>query len=148
MLQKKGKKVRPIFPFRIVQYRHWNNFESVDFYDVVLVGSNHDTVFYTKAPTSYPDLWNIHLSKGRFQKRFSGFCPLRGGGDPPIPLRKKTFFFSHWFPVKGGGGVPPNSVKEKNLLFRSKNSIFCLFLCIFSPFWTIIWPFGPIFNLI
>ena len=24
-------------------------------------------------------------------------------------------------------GVPPNSAKEKNLLFRSKNSIFCLF---------------------
>ena len=51
--------------------------------------------------------------KGTFQKRFSGFCPLRGGGGyPPIPLRKKTFFFSHWFSVKGGG-VPPNSVKEK-----------------------------------
>ena len=34
--------------------------------------------------------------KGTFQKRFSGFCPLRGGwGYPPIPLRKKTFFFSH-----------------------------------------------------
>ena len=28
--------------------------------------------------------------KGRFQKRFSGFLPLRGGGYPPIPLRKKS----------------------------------------------------------
>ena len=32
--------------------------------------------------------------KGRFQKRFSGIRPLRGGGYPPFPLRKKTFFFS------------------------------------------------------
>merc|ERR1711963_976225 len=85
--------------------------------------------------------------KGSFQKRFSGFCPLRGGGYPPCPLRKKTFFFHTDFPLRGGG-VPPNSAKEKNLLLRSKNSIFCLFLCIFSPFWTIIWPFWPIFNLI
>ena len=71
--------------------------------------------------------------KGTYQKRFSGIRPLRGGGGyPPFPLRKKTFFFSHWFSVKGGVGVPPNSAKEKNLLFRSKNSIFCLFLCIWS----------------
>ena len=33
--------------------------------------------------------------KGTFQKRFSGIRPLRGGGYPPFPLRKKTFFFSH-----------------------------------------------------
>ena len=86
--------------------------------------------------------------KGTCHLRFSGIRPLRGGrGYPPFPLRKKTFFFSHWFSVKGGEGVPPNSAKEKNLLFRSKNSIFCLILCIFSPFWTIIWPFWPIFNL-
>ena len=32
---------------------------------------------------------------------------------PPIPLRKKSFFFSHWLSVKGRGGVPPNSVEEK-----------------------------------
>ena len=64
--------------------------------------------------------------KGSCHLRFSGIRPLRGGGTPPFPLRKKTFFFSHWFSVKGGG-VPPNSAKEKNLLFRSKNSIFCLF---------------------
>ena len=47
--------------------------------------------------------------KGSFQKRFSGIRPLRGGrGYPPFPLRKKTFFFSHRFSVKGvrGGGTP------------------------------------------
>ena len=33
--------------------------------------------------------------KGTCQKRFSGIRPLRGGGYPPFPLRKKTFFFSH-----------------------------------------------------
>ena len=49
--------------------------------------------------------------KGSCQKRFSGFCPLRGGGYPPCPLRKKTFFFHTDFPLRGG--VPPNSVKEK-----------------------------------
>ena len=35
------------------------------------------------------------VSKGSCQKRFSGIRPLRGGGYPPFPLRKKTFFFSH-----------------------------------------------------
>ena len=50
---------------------------------------------------------NWGICKGRFQKRFSGIRPLRGGGYPPIPLRKKTFFFSDWFSVKAGGGGPP-----------------------------------------
>ena len=36
-----------------------------------------------------------HLSKGGCHLRFSGIRPLRGGGYPPFPLRKKTFFFSH-----------------------------------------------------
>ena len=36
--------------------------------------------------------------KGTCQKRFSGFCPLRGGGYPPCPLRKKSFFFHTDFP--------------------------------------------------
>ena len=51
----------------------------------------------------------FRLCKGTCQKRFSGFCPLWGGGYPPFPLRKKSFFFSHWFSVKGvgGGGGPP-----------------------------------------
>ena len=53
--------------------------------------------------------WKGQSSKGTCQKRFSGFCPLRGGrGYPPFPLRKKSFFFSHWFSVQGvgGGGTP------------------------------------------
>ena len=88
--------------------------------------------------------------KGTYQKRFSGIRPLRGGGYPPFPLRKKTFFFSHWFSVKGGVGVPPNSAKEKNLLFRSKNSIFCLFfyafLALFGPLYGLFGPFLTLFN--
>ena len=47
------------------------------------------------------------MCKGTFQKRFSGFCPLRGYPLPPTPLtenqceKKKDFFLS------GQGGVPP-----------------------------------------
>ena len=33
---------------------------------------------------------NWTFNKGSCQKRFSGFCPLRGGGYSPIPLRKKS----------------------------------------------------------
>ena len=44
--------------------------------------------------------------KGTFQKRFSGFCPLGGGGYPPIPLRK---------------------IPLKSRFFWSESSIFCLF---------------------
>ena len=49
--------------------------------------------------------------------------------------------------VKGGG--PPNSAKEKNLLFRSKNSIFCLFyafLGLFGPLYGLFDPFLTLFN--
>ena len=92
----------------------------------------------------------LGLSKGSCHLRFSGIRPLRGGwGYPPFPLRKKTFFFSHWFSVKGGVGVPPNSAKEKNLLFRSKNSIFCLFyafLALFGPLYGLFGPFLTLFN--
>ena len=31
-------------------------------------------------------LFYLSVSKGSRQKRFSGFCPLRGGGYPPFPL--------------------------------------------------------------
>ena len=51
----------------------------------------------------------LEASKGSFQKRFSGFCPLRGGGCPPCPL---SFFEHNDCPLRGGG-VPPPSVKEK-----------------------------------
>ena len=69
-------------------------------------------------------LWNFHnhylflilmiktAQKGcsiikKFPEKLSGLS-VKGGGYPPFPLRKKTFFFSHRFSVKGvGGGVPP-----------------------------------------
>ena len=38
---------------------------------------------------------NKGFGKGSCHLRFSGFCPLKGGGYPPSPLRKKFFFFSH-----------------------------------------------------
>ena len=65
--------------------------------------------------------------KGSRQKLSSGFCSLRGGWFPPIPLRK---------------------IPLKSRFLRSKNSIFCPFSYILSPFWSIIWPFWSIFNLI
>ena len=51
---------------------------------------------------------NDQDSKGRLQKLLSGFFPLRGG-YPPFPL---NFFEHNDFPLRGGG-VLPNSVKEK-----------------------------------
>ena len=89
--------------------------------------------------------------KGSFQKLLNGFFPLRGGGGyPPFPLR---VFGQYDFPLRGGrGGVPPNCCCLKMLLksrhFRSKNTIFCLFSYLFSPFRSIIWPFWSFFNLI
>ena len=47
--------------------------------------------------------------KGSCHLRFSGFCPLKGGGYPPFPL---SFFEHNDCPLRGGG-VPPNSVEEK-----------------------------------
>ena len=37
-----------------------------------------------------------------FPEKLSGLS-VKGGGVPPFPLRKKTFFFSDWFSVKRGG---------------------------------------------
>ena len=42
----------------------------------------------------------LMTTKGSFQKRFSGFCPLRGGGYPPFPL---SFFEHNDCPLRGGG---------------------------------------------
>ena len=53
---------------------------------------------------------NPQISLGTFQKLLSGFFPLRGGGGVP-PLSGKGFW-AGWFSVKGGRGVPPNSAKE------------------------------------
>ena len=51
------------------------------------------------------------LVKGRFQKRFSGFCPLRGGGTPPCPL---SFFEHNDCPLRGGRGYPPIPLRKKS----------------------------------
>ena len=92
-------------------------------------------------------LYSLH--KGTCQKPFSGFCPLRGGwGYPPFPLR---VFGQDDFPLRGGG-VPPNSAKENSAkkadFFGPKTPCFASFHAFLALFWTIIWPFWPIFNLI
>ena len=67
--------------------------------------------------TKFPKIWtggrvkkkmgnakkNLFFHKGRCQKRFSGFFPLRGGGYPPFPLR---VFGQDDFPLRGVGGTP------------------------------------------
>ena len=71
---------------------------------------------------------NCYEYKGTFQKRFSGFFPLRGG-VPPYLL---WVFGQNDFPLRGG--VPPNSVKEK---IRYKTAIFgqkTPILAFFDPF--------------
>ena len=56
---------------------------------------------------------NLHCTKGNCQKRFSGFCPLRGY-PPPTPLtenqceKKKDFFLSG----QGGYPSPPSRAKS------------------------------------
>ena len=68
----------------------------------------------------------LNACKGTCQKRFSGFCPLRGV-VPPCPLS----FFEHT--VKGGGYPPiplrKNSAKKR--LFLAKKT---LILALFDPF--------------
>ena len=57
-----------------------------------------------------------HVRKGSCQRLFwAQWFSVRGGGYPPIPLRK---------------------IPLKSRYFRSENSIFCLFSYIFSPFWS------------
>ena len=34
-------------------------------------------------------------TKGTYQKRFSGIRPLRGGGVPPFSAKEKNLLFSH-----------------------------------------------------
>ena len=48
--------------------------------------------------------------KGGCQKLLSGFFPLRGGGEPPFPLR---VFGQDDFLLRGEGGTP-NSAKENS----------------------------------
>ena len=70
-------------------------------------------------PGTCPDCLNVKIAvgQGTCQKRFSGFCPLRGY-PPPTPLtenqceKKKVFFLS------GIGGYPPplNGKSPKKIL--------------------------------
>ena len=41
------------------------------------------------------------------------FCPKKGGGGTPLSTKEKNFLFSHWFSVKGGG-YPPIPLKKKS----------------------------------
>merc|ERR1711994_1118625 len=61
------------------------------------------------------DLCVIFVAKTIYALRPESFCALK------VAIWKVQTFWA------SGGVVPPNSAKEKNLLFRSKNSIFCLF---------------------
>ena len=47
------------------------------------------------------------VAKGSCHLRFSGIRPLRGGGVPPFSAKEKNLLFSDWFSVKGGGGGTP-----------------------------------------
>ena len=56
--------------------------------------------------------------KGSFQKRFNGFCPLRGY-PPPYPLNGKSFCQKT---LSGKGGFPPPPPLTKNCqTFSLKN---------------------------
>ena len=39
------------------------------------------------------EVYEEEQDKGSFQKRFSGFCPLRGGGVPPLSAKEKILLF-------------------------------------------------------
>ena len=74
-------------------------------------------------PFDQQSRYNIHiLSKGSFHLRFSGFCPLR----------KKTFFFHTDFPSRGGGypPIPLRKKSAKTAIFGRKTPI----LALFDPF--------------
>ena len=62
----------------------------------------------------YPKQANELLINPRdaVENYLADFFLLRGGGNPLFPL---SFFWAQGLYVKGGG-VPPNSVKEKNPL--------------------------------
>ena len=62
---------------------------------------------------------NFQAVKGRCQKLLSGFFPSRGG----VPPLSAKLFWAQCLSVKGGG-VPPNSVKEKNGSKRAKIGVF------------------------
>ena len=61
---------------------------------------------------------NLMPSKGTCQKRFSGFCPLRGY-PPPTPLTENQWEKKKVFFLNGIGGYPPpplNGKSQKKIL--------------------------------
>ena len=50
------------------------------------------------------------MCKGTFQKRFSGFCPLRGF-PPPYPLNEQSFCQKT---LSGQGGYPPPPLTDNH----------------------------------
>ena len=80
---------------------------------------------------------------------FSGIGPLRGGGYPPFPLRKKTFFFHTDFPLRGGWGYPPIPLRKKTFFLGPKTLFFAFFyafLALFGPLYGLFGPFLTLFN--
>ena len=85
----------------------------------VVFESNTTFIWNTTVFWYFRRTW-LQFLKGRCQKRFSGFCPLRGG-YPPCPLS----FFEHTdCPLRGGAVYPPLPF----LLRKKKTLILALFL--------------------
>ena len=68
------------------------------------------TIFHGKATGVINNVWvivNLKSScyKGSFQKRFSGFCPLRG--YPPPSLTENQCEKRRFFSLAEKGGTPP-----------------------------------------
>ena len=64
-----------------------------------------------RGPNKQKKICSTEPSKGSFQKRNCGFCPLRGGGYPPCPL---SFFEHNDCPLRGGRGYPPILLRKKS----------------------------------
>ena len=90
--------------------------------------------FITGTKKKQYSMWNMKLSSAPLNLKHSG-----GGGNPPIPLRKKSFFFSHWFSVKGlGGGGTPLTEKIRQIVFDSLPKS-----CLSSPMSPLLFAFYP-----
>ena len=76
----------------------------------------------------------IHYTYHCYRQNSTHNISARGGGVyTPFPIR---VFGQDDFPLRGGGypPIPLRKIPLKNRYFRSKNSIVCLFSYIFSPF--------------
>ena len=64
-------------------------------------------IFYRSRLHLYWQFWQFEVQKLAYMLILAagGSSPYLSsvGGYPPFPPRKKTFFFSHWFSIKGGG---------------------------------------------